>query len=209
MRHFGGLRRNRRAVSTLIGIAFFILLYFVSMASFVGLYNNFLSYNQAVASSTQANAARSTERVDITAAYLSSSKNLVLNMTNKGSTTAHLVGLRIINQTANTHYFFNTTHPTTPFNFFMEPGSTLNYVSSVSLTSGNKYSIRVVTENGNSFSIGLVPAVQARLALVAPAGVLTSQKDTVALHITNNDTSNNYVFNLRPTLTSTAGTIDQ
>ncbi|MEM3737458.1 MAG: hypothetical protein QXJ75_05185 [Candidatus Bathyarchaeia archaeon] len=195
----GSLLRGRNGQATIIGMVFFLILLTVGFSVVFLVINNLNEYNKAVQEVTEAELSRVQEDVRITRAYLNAQKRLVLNMTNQGTGMAHLTKLWIINQTDNDHrsYDFN--------NLYLAPGESVGNITRVSLATGKNYAIRVVTERGNIVSCNLVPRVTARLHIHVSSLVLQGNNVTASLFITNNDTSNNYLYDLVPVLTTSTG----
>jgi len=137
------------------------------------------------------------ENILITSAYIDSNGHLVLTIANRGSVTANLVRLWVINQTDNTYWEF-------PFSQqYLHSGATITNTTNAVFTSGQDYSVRVVTERGNIASYNLVPEVNARISIMAPSTNIIGNNATIILSITNNDTSGNNIYNLVPQLTVT------
>jgi len=142
---------------------------------------------------------KSQEKILIKSAYLNSVGKLVLNVTNQGGVTSQLTRLWIINQTNNQDVLI-------PFsNLYVKPGASASNVTKVALTSGKNYLIQVTTALGNIASYNLVPAVRARVSIIADSTPIIGNNVTVTLAITNNDTSGNNIYNLVPQLTVSPG----
>ena len=187
----------------MLGIAFFLLLFIASITTVFVMTNALMELQGTARITAEAETERTQERIEITSAYLKDngpSRPLVLNVTNSGSVTAVLSRLIIINVTDNDHQVFS-------FNAIVNPGDSVTNTTQVSFPTGKEYEIRVVSERGNIASVNLVPAVRARVDLIAPGSALFKQNFTVVLLITNNDTSANSIFNLQPTLTPTSGLV--
>lgn len=189
MKHQRNIRgkRSRRGVASAIGAILFLAMSVMLIGFMQEVYQTGANVNQSDLEKSQ-------EVVSITTAYLDEYGRLVLNVTNRGSVTAHLVRLWIINQTDNDYRDFTFS------NLYIEPGASGWNVTSVTLTSGKTYTIQVVTERGNIASYNLVPALRARISIIADSTVFVDRTMTVVLCITNNDTSNNNIYNLRPVL---------
>lgn len=149
---------------------------------------------QTQSTMNQVDVERFQEKVEITSAYLDSTGQLVLNITNQGSVTANLLRLWVINQTDNEFFSYDFS------NLYVLPGASVSNISNVGFASGKNYAIRVTTERGNIASYNLVPAVQARIGIMASSSNLIGNNVTVILCITNNDTSGNNIYNLEPLL---------
>jgi len=184
MKVIGKLRKSKKAVSTIIGTMLFIMIFF--SAFFTMLY--------VTSTTSQLEQQRVHENVVITSAYLDRNKQLALNVTNYGSVTSHLTRLWIINMTDNDHDNFE-------FDYYLGPGEAISNVTSVKLTSGKTYAIRIATELGNIVSYNLASRLRARISLYAPSSVQVAYNTTVFMTVTNNDTSNNNIYDLVPTLT--------
>jgi hypothetical protein len=180
-------KRSNRGAATILG-AVLILALFVMMFAFVQeVYFTQVKMNQVDTDKIQ-------ENILITSAYINTDGQIVLNIVNRGSVTANLVRLWVINQTDNTYWDF-------PFSeFYIHPGASATNITNAVFTSGQDYSIRLVTERGNIASYNLVPAVQARIDIIAPSTSIIGNNVTVVLSITNNDTSGNNIYNLEPNI---------
>jgi hypothetical protein len=183
-------KRSNTGAATILG-AVLILALFVMMFAFVQeVYFTQVKMNQVDTDKIQ-------ENILITSAYINTDGQIVLNIVNRGSLTANLVRLWVINQTDNTYWDF-------PFSeFYIHPGASATNITNAVFTSGQDYSIRLVTERGNIASYNLVPAVQARIDIIAPSTSIIGNNVTVVLSITNNDTSGNNIYNLEPNITVT------
>ena len=201
MRVLGRLRRCRKGIATIIGIAFFLLLFVASITTVFVMTNSLSEFQRSAQSSIEEATERAQERIEITSAHLDStpgtSKHLVLNVTNRGSVPAVLTRLIILNATDNERQIFLLDDIVTA------PGESITNTTKVSLATGKNYEIRVVTERGNIASFNLVASLRARIAVVAPSLIETNTNATVLVIIGNNDTSNNSLFELQPTLTVT------
>lgn len=184
MKAIGKLRKSKKAVSTVIGTIFFMIIFFSS----------FLTMLYVTSTTSQLEQQRVHENVVITSAYLDRNKRLALNVTNYGSVTSHLTRLWIINATDNNHNNFE-------FDYYLGPGEAISNITRVTLTSRKTYAIRIATELGNIVSYNLVPQLRARISLFANPTVQTATNMTIFMLVTNNDTSNNNIYNLVPTLT--------
>ena len=191
MKHTRNVKEYRRGQVTAIGALLFLALLILT-ASFLN------EFYWLQASMNQLDLERINERITITNAYLNQTGHLVLNITNQGSVPACLKHLWIINRTDNDYCLFSF-----PENFYVKPGASISYATSFALTLGKKYSIRVATERGNIASYSLTPAIRARISIIADSTVLIGHNITVALCITNNDTSSNSIYNLTPQLNVT------
>ena len=184
------VKRSRRGQASAIGAVLFLALLVLMVAFVQEVYLTQVNMNQVDTERIQ-------ENITITSAYINSDGHLVFNVANRGSNTANLARLWIINQTDNQHFHF-------PFsNYYVEPGATISNVTSVVLTLGQNYAIRVVTERGNIASYNLVPSLRARIQIISPsynASLLMGSNVTVTLCITNNDTSDSNIYNLQPVL---------
>lgn len=178
-------RRSRRGQATAIGAVLFLSL-IVLMAAFLTEVYQIQDRMQRLDNE------RLQEHVVITAAYLNSEEQLVLNVTNQGSVTAKLVRLWVINQTNNEHFSFNFS------NLYIAPGMSVSNVTDVMLMSGKDYAVRVVTERGNVASYNIVASVKARLSIIASSTNYIGNNVTVVFCVTNNDTSGNNLYDLEP-----------
>jgi len=180
-------RQSKRGQATAIGAVLFLSL-IVLMAAFL------TEVYQIQERMRRLDTERSQEHVVITAAYLNSDNHLVLNITNQGSVTARLMRLWIINQTNNEHLSVNFS------SLYITPGMSISNVTSLPLTSGKNYAVRVVTERGNVASYNIVASIKARISIMATSTNYIGNNVTVILCVTNNDTSGNNIYNLTPTL---------
>ena len=188
MKHTANIKRSRRGQATAIGAVLFLALMVLMVAFVQEAYMVQVNMNQV-------DTERIHENITITSAYLNSDGHLVFNVANRGSNTANLARLWIINQTDNQHLDIPLS------NYYVEPGATISDVTSQVLTLGQNYAIRVVTERGNIASYNLVSNVWARVSVYAPSSTAKiGEIVTVYLGITNNDTSGNNIYNLVPTL---------
>jgi archaellum component FlaF (FlaF/FlaG flagellin family) len=178
-------KRSKRGQATAIGAVLFLALAILMIAFAQEVYFTQSNMNQLDVERIQ-------ENIVINSAYTDSLNHLVVNMTNRGASTANIVRLWIVNQTDNQHYTIAIS------NLYLEPGASSSYVTSERLTQRQDYSIRIVTERGNIASYNIVPQIRARIDIYAPATNLIGNNATVLLTITNNDTSGNNMYNVIP-----------
>jgi len=197
MAGIGSLRRRRRGQATIIGMGLFLILFMLTFSTLFFYITTLNEYNRVVQTASSADLSRIQEDIRITSAYLDAQKRLILNMTNRGMEMAHLTRLWIINQTDNQHYQYDFD------NLYLAPGESISNTTRISLKTGKDYTIRIVTEKGNMVSFNLVPQIRARLRFIAESTVVKGLNNTIVLAVTNNDTSNNYIYNLEPTINIT------
>ncbi len=140
------------------------------------------------------------EDLRISGAYITSSSRLNLSVTNNGGETAHIVSIWIINSTDHYRYDLNT---------YVPGGATVtNIGSSIIMTYGSTYTIRIITERGNLYSVGVYPfcAINPRISLdVSPINPSKRNNVTVTLSITNNVTGASIAYGLTPSISATGG----
>ena len=200
LEHSRRVKRSRRGASTAIGALLFLILAFLMIAFMMEVF-------QLQSNMNQLDLDRIHENVLVTSAYLNSSNNLILNITNRGQSTVNIQHLWVRNNTDNTHYLWSNSSTDNPkFNFPMlniDPGSSANYTTTQNFTLGQDYSIQVNTARGNSASYHIVPSLRADISIISPsvnASLFMGSNATVILRITNNDTSGNSIYNLNSTL---------
>lgn len=184
------VKRSCRGQASAIGAVLFLALLVLVIAFVQEAYMVQINMNQVDAEKIH-------ENIVITSAYIDSEAHLVINVANRGSVTANLIRLWIINQTDNQYAEIPLS------GLHLEPGASLSHVTIQTLNSGQDYAIRIVTERGNIASYNLVPAVHARVSIIAPSSNIIGNNVTIILCITNNDTSGNNIYNLVPQLTVT------
>jgi hypothetical protein len=163
------------------------------------------------------------ENVLINSAFLDRHNQLIVNITNRGASDANIIRLWVMNETDNTNNLYDFSNngtsvlgefdggSTTTFRQRSDgnstlrcgPGSSVDYITNRFLTPRNAYAIRIVTDRGNEASYHIVPSVRAAITIDAPSSNLIGKNITVLMHVTNNDTSNNILYNLIPILTVT------
>lgn len=183
--------------STILGALLFIILMLSFLALFFNISSYYDIYQQTVREMNKWDIDRFNEKLDITSAYLDMHKHLIINMSNKGSVTAVLKRVWIINRTDNQHSYIDLPP------LYLEPGLNTSYNTSavgITIKPRKDYTIRVISERGNKVNYHLAHSIKARLSLYAPPSAYRGEDIAIFFFITNNDTSGNSLYNVIPIL---------
>ncbi|MDW8045566.1 MAG: hypothetical protein RMJ31_07360 [Nitrososphaerota archaeon] len=188
---------RKKGISSVLGALLFITLMLSFLALFFNVSSHYDIYQQTVREMNKWDIDRFNEKLEITSVYLDRRNHLIINMSNKGSVTAVLKRVWIINRTDNEHSYIDLPP------LYLEPGLRISYNTSAAgktLKPHKDYTIRVISERGNKVNYYLAHSIKARLNLYAPSSAYRGEEITVFFFITNNDTSDNSLYNVVPIL---------
>jgi len=190
-------RRQRRGVGTVIATVIFIFVFIFTMGQLYVWYLNQLDdYNAVVDRMRDSDAARLNEAISISSVSITTGNALTIQVVNRGSATAHIVSLWVIDETANPD-----TRTRTSVDVYV-PAAGTNTVSGTG-TFGHILSLKVVTELGTVVSHRIAPASgigNLAMSLVAsPPTVVEKHSVALSLFVTNNNTSYDSLYDLKIT----------
>lgn len=195
----GHYNRRRKGVGNIVATIVFVFLLLTTVSQvYLFSFNLQDDYITDANERLEATMKKMGEDINISGAYITSSSRLNLSVTNNGGETAHLVSLWLINSTDHYRYSIDT---------YVSGGKTVTDIgSSIIMTYGSTYSIRIITERGNLYTAGFYPfcAINPRISLdVSPISPSTKSNVTVTLSITNNVTSASIAYGLTPSISAT------
>ena len=186
MKSSGKPSRRKKAVGSIIGAVFLVLI-ILSGFTFYQLYLNIADhYNGSLQSMGESDWSRNREKIVIKNVEITGSGNLSVTVENGGTLQSHLIWFGIFNMSA-----LPETQAYYPLDISVDPAETKSVVSVFTVTQGSKYAVQLVTELGNTIGFKFYPASEVRCALsltVAPVTTYDGNNVTVMLTVTHNDT---------------------
>lgn len=186
MKSSGKPSRRKKAVGSIIGAVFLVLI-ILSGFTFYQLYLNIADhYNGSLQSMGESDWSRNREKIVIKNVEITGSGNLSVTVENGGTLQSHLIWFGIFNMSA-----LPETQAYYPLDISVDPAETKSVVSVFTVTQGSKYAVQLVTELGNTIGFKFYPASEVRCALsltVAPVTTYDGNNVTVMLAVTHNDT---------------------
>jgi len=194
--------RLRRGLSTVVGAVFFVVA-ISSVAAYVSVSMNSLD---DLAQSIIVNDARSIDRlkedIEITTVTLTDTNKFNMTVFNKGPIPTKLVRLWITDQSSNP-----ITHQKEDLSVLINPGEQKqNIATNLSITANptDSYTLKAVTERGNTASFVLYTDTSTQIDLIVPAQALPKSKIYVIAIITNNSTLPSTIANITGTMKNNA-----
>ncbi len=192
------MRHKRRGIGNVIAtIVFIFLLIFMTGNMMVWSILQFSDYQNVVQEMNELDSLRLGERIEISGATIDSSSRLSVTVTNTGGSTAHIISLWLINETATPNEHLHFTQ-----NVYIGSGaSDSSITTSGTVRLNTTYTIRVITELGNiaNFKLYRLFDLNLRLALTAdPATVIDEHDVSLSLFVTNNQTGAGGVYGIEP-----------
>jgi len=194
--------RLRRGLSTVIGAVFFVVA-ISSTAAYVSISMNSLD---DLAQSIIDNDARSIDRlkedIEITTVTLTDTNKFNMTVFNKGPIPTKLTRLWITDQSSNP-----ITHQKEDLSVLINPGEQKqNIAVNLGITANptDSYTLKAVTERGNTASFVLNTDTSTQIDLIVPAAVLPKSKIYVIAIITNNSTLPSTIANITGTMKNNA-----
>jgi len=186
MKSSGKPNRRKKAVGSIIGAVFLVLI-ILSGFTFYQLYLNIAGhYNGALQSMGESDWSRNREKIAIKNVEITDPGNLNVTVENDGTLQSHLIWFGIFNMSASPE-----TQAYYPLDISVDPAETESVVSVFTVVQGKKYAVQLVTELGNTIGFKFYPASEVRCALsltVAPVTTYDGNNVTVMLTVTHNDT---------------------
>ncbi len=198
MRTTKHMRHRRRGIGNVIAtIVFIFLLIFMTGNMMVWSILQFSDYQNVVQEMNELDSLRLGERIEISDATIDSSSRLSVTVTNTGGSTAHIVSLWVINETATPNEHLHFTQ-----DVYISRGASDSSISTSGTVKLNTtYTIRVVTELGNivSFKLYRLFDINLRLTLtINPPTVIDEHDVSLSLFVTNNQTGSGAVYGIEP-----------
>jgi hypothetical protein len=201
MKSSGKPSRRKKAVGSIIGAVFLVLI-ILSGFTFYQLYLNIADhYNGTLQSMGESDWSRNREKIVIKNVEITGSGNLNVTVENDGTLQSHLIWCGIFNMSASpetkAYYLLDIS---------VDPAETKSVVSVFTVAQGNKYAVQLVTEQGNTIGFKFYPAseVGCQLTLTtAPPTAYKGNNVTVALTVTHNDSEVDAIQSLTVSLSPT------
>jgi len=184
----------RRGLSTLVGTVFFV----IALSSVIAYVSYSMTSIENFAQSILDNDAQSIDRlkedIEITTVTLTDTNKFNMTVLNKGPIPTKLVRLWVTDQSSNP-----ITHQKEDLNVLINSGEQKqNIATNLDITANptDSYTLKVVTERGNTVSFVLSTDTSTIIDLIVPAQVLPKQKIYVTAVIKNNSTTPSTIANL-------------
>jgi len=201
MKSSGKPSRRKKAVGSIIGAVFLVLI-ILSGFTFYQLYLNIADhYNGTLQSIGESDWSRNREKIVINNVEITGSGNLSVTVENEGTLQSHLIWFGIFNMSASPE-----TQAYYPLDISVDPAETKSVVSVFTVVQGSKYAVQLVTELGNTIGFKFYPASQVRCQLTlttAPPTAYKGNNVTVALTVTHNDSEVDAIQSLTVSLSPT------
>ncbi len=200
--------RVRRGISTVVGAVFFVIA-ISSVAAYVSYsMNSIENFAQSILVNDAQSIDRLKEDIEITTVTLTDTNKFNMTVFNKGPIPTKFVRLWVTDQSSNP-----ITHQKEDLSVLINSGEQKqNIATNLSITANptDSYTLKAVTERGNTASFVLSADTSTIIALIVPAQVLPQQQIYVTAVIKNNSTTPSTIANLtgimknNATLTPTA-----
>ncbi len=200
--------KMRRGLSTVIGAVFFMVAATATIAYISYTTNSIENFAQSIIVKDAQSIDRLKEDIEITTVTLTDTNKFNMTIFNKGPIPTKLVRLWVTDQSSNP-----ITHQKEDLNVLINPGEQKqNIATNLSITANptDSYTLKAVTERGNTASFVLSADTSTIIALIVPAQVLPQTQIYVTAVIKNNSTTPSTIANLtgimknNATLTPTA-----
>lgn len=196
------LTRRKKGLSSVVGAVFLVLVMLAGFNLIVWSIQQQDGYSLSLIDRSMEDWRRMSERVEISSVQIDQNR-FNLTVLNKGSLTAHIVRLWVTNDSATPRW-----HDRRDTDIYINPSEVVTNIGQqldISADSSNRYSLKLVTERGNTAEFKIIPDINARVELIIPAGVLMGAKFTVMFIVVNNATFSNNMLNVTPTLSYSGG----
>jgi len=197
--------KNRRGLSTMVGIVFFVVALSSAAAYISYSMNTFDNFAQSIIVKDAQNIDRLKEDIEIISVTLTDTNKFDITVLNKGLVPTKLVRLWVTDQSSNP-----ITHQKEDLNVLINSGEQeKNIATNLGITANptDSYTVKVVTERGNTASFVLFTKTIAQIDLIVPATVLPNSKIHVLEIITNNSTTTSTIANMSGTMKNDKGLI--
>src|SRR6185436_9337012 len=164
------------------------------------------SINQAVLDKSNTSLARLNEQIAISEVRVTDTNRLNMTVSNSGGATAKLASIYLINETAvpRTQYRYDLD------NLPVDGRESVTGIGSSGdipfhIKSNSKYTVKVVTNAGNSATETITPLNETPLQMVLyviPPTITTGQNVTLLFAVTNNNTGSNLATTVSPTISA-------
>lgn len=158
--------KRRRGVSTLIGVAFFLLIFMTGFAYYALMLQAGQRYDVVVQEMSEFDRRTLSEFVTITSVTRTLLNEINVTVRNDGASAVHLVLLGVHNDANNTQEYFD-------IDFYVKPAETLSDIrnTTIKVYDDQQLEIRLITEQGNVISATYARAPDVHVSYYGHASV--------------------------------------
>jgi len=190
----------RRGLSTVIGAIFFMIAATATIAYVSYSMNSIENFAQSILVNDVQSIDRLKEDIEITTVTITDTNKFNMTVLNKGPIPTKLVRLWITDQSSNP-----ITHQKEDLSVLINPGEQeQNIATGITANPTDSYTLKAVTERGNTASFVLSVDTSTIIDLIVPAAVLPNEKIYVTAVIKNNSTIPSAIANLTGTMKNNA-----
>jgi len=192
---------RRRGLSSVVGAVFMVLVMLGALNVVLMTLRQQDSVTQTLIEKSNSDLDRMNEEIAISDIRLTDDNKLNMTVTNSGGAAAQLASIYVVNETSapKEQYRYDLDNVIDGRESVSEIGSDLD----LTVDTGNKYSVKVVTEAGNSAVTTVTPLDELPLkmaAFVIPPSTTSGQDMSVLFAVINNQTDTNLVTRVSPTI---------
>jgi len=195
-------QRQRKGLSSVVGAVFMVLVMIGALNVIILAFRQQDTVTQAVIDKSNSNLNRLNEQITISDIRLTGSNKLNMTVTNSGGAAAKLASVYLVNESASpkVEYRYNLN------NLVVDGRKSVSSIGSnlaFHINHNNKYSVKVVTEAGNSAIRTISPLNSSPLQMalyVIPPTITTGQNVTLLFAVTNNNTESTLATTVSPTI---------
>jgi len=194
--------KMRRGLSTMVGAIFFIIAATGTIAYISYSMNSIENFAQSIIVKDAQSVDQLKEDIEITSVTLTATNKFNMTVLNKGPITAKLVRLWVTDQSSNP-----VTHQKENLDVLINSGEQeQNIATNLGITANptDSYTLKAVTERGNTASFVLSADTSTIIALIAPAQVLPQSQIYLTTIIKNNSTTPSTIAKLTGTMKNNA-----
>ena len=144
--------KRRRGVSTLIGVAFFLLIFMTGFAYYALMLQARQRYDTVVHEMNEFDRRSVGEELTVVDVNVTALNNVNITAVNLGPSSAHIVWIGIMNEANNTQDYYDA-------DVYIRPAETQTGISNESITvyAGQTFTVQLVTELGNIYTFTYTP----------------------------------------------------
>lgn len=194
--------QQRRGLSTVVGAVFMILVMVGAINVMLWTMQQQNRVTETIIEKTNSNLNRINEDINISEIKITGSDKLNMTVTNAGGAAATLKTIYIVNETAKEQFRYDVD--------LAVDGRGSIYVDTLPLTvkDNTNYSIRLITESGNTATASITPLSSVALPMslvIVPPTASPGSNVTVLFAVTNNQTDSALSLTVTPTLSKSLG----
>jgi hypothetical protein len=193
---FTRLKQSTKGVGSVIGAVFVIFIILSGLTLYEVVLSNLNNYNTVASSMSQEDSNKKNEDLSTIYVEITSTNTLNITVQNTGSLQSTIIWLGLFNRSESPEgqWFYSISQT-------VNIGDTESFLSPCTVTSGQKYTVQIVTQRGNIYETTLNPTNQLPLTLSLIAGsptIYQGNSMSIFLTITNNNaqTVGNITVNL-------------